>query len=177
VLCLTGLIFTLLNRLFTSQFLFLLESSFSVVTSVSLLPPCCAGVFAGTLITHNFPLSFLPGIFCLCPWSTKSLVRFGYSFFFFCVFMQFITCSASVLLCCSGLSHCRLSKSIPLTNQRYVLKGICCFFILMSVPLCFVYVFLSCDFFKNILAFRWSKLLQFYCQIHLLSCGQYIFVL
>ena len=116
-------------------------------------PPCCAGVFAGTLITHNFPHSFLPGIFCLCPWSTKSLVRFGYSFFFFCVFMQFITCSASVLLCCSGLSHCRLSKSIPLTNQRYVLKGICCFFILMSMPLCFVYVFLSCDFFLKYFGF------------------------
>jgi len=142
VLCLTGLIFTLLNRLFTSQFLFLLESSFSVVTSVSLLPPCCAGVFAGTLITHNSPLSFLLGIFCLCPWSTKSLVRFGYSFFF-----SVYSCSSLVLLFCSGLSHCRLSKSIPLTNQRYVLKGICCFFILMSMPLCFVYVFLSCDFF------------------------------
>ncbi|KAG2567538.1 hypothetical protein PVAP13_7NG339600 [Panicum virgatum] len=99
VLCLTSLIFTLLNRLFTSQFLFLLESSFSVVTSVSLLPPCCAGVFAGTLITHNFPLSFLLGIFCLCPWSTKSLVRFGYSFFFLCIHaVHYLQCVSAPLL-------------------------------------------------------------------------------
>ena len=111
VLCLTGLIFTLLNRLFTSQFLFLLESSFSVVTSVSLLPPCCAGVFAGTLITHNSPLSFLLGIFCLCPWSTKSLVRFGYSFFF-----SMYSCSSlpAVRQCSSVVQVCHTAGCLNL---------------------------------------------------------------